>query len=339
MTPPVRIACFGEMLLRLAAPRGKRLSEADALRVYVGGAEANVAIGLAHLGAPSTMITVLPDNPLGDLVLAELRRHAVETSAVRRAEGRMGLYFLERGAGARPARVVYDRQDSAFCRALSAEQPWATLLEGCDWLHVSGITAALGTAACAAVLAAVHTAHELRLGVSFDCNYRPSLWQGRAAQAGPLLAGIAAHAEVLFASEYDLALLLGQPAPTQSTPDSFARAARAAFKHFSNLRQVACTFRLERGSDEQALLAASVTRDGEFRSGTHELRGIVERIGSGDAFAAGLLYGLRSGFDPQHTVEFAAAAASVKHSLGTDFSQATAEELEAVLRGGSALVR
>ena len=339
MTSPVRIACFGEMLLRLAAPRGERLSEADALRVYVGGAEANVAIGLAHLGVPSTMITVLPENPLGDLALAELRRHGVDTRTVRRAEGRMGLYFLERGAGARPARVVYDRQESAFCRTLNAEQPWAALLEGCDWLHVSGITAALGTAACAAVLAAVRSARELRLGVSFDCNYRPSLWRGRAAQAGTLLAGIAAHAEVLFASEYDLALLLGQPAPTQSSPESFARAARAALEHFSSLRQVACTFRLERGPDEQALSAACVTRDGDFRSGTHELRGIVERIGSGDAFAAGLLYGLRSGFDPQHTVEFAAAAASVKHSLGTDFSQATAEELEAVLRGGSALVR
>jgi 2-dehydro-3-deoxygluconokinase len=339
MTVPVRIACFGEMLLRLAAPRGARLSGADALGVYVGGAEANVAIGLAHLGAPSTMITVLADNPLGDLALAELRRHGVDTRAVRRAEGRMGLYFLERGAGARPARVVYDRQDSAFCRALSAEQPWAALLEGCDWLHVSGITAALGTAACAAVLAAVRTARELRLGVSFDCNYRPSLWQGRTAQAGALLAGIAAHAEVLFASEYDLALMLRQPAPTHSSPDSFVRAARAAFEHLSNLRQVACTFRLGRGPDAQALSAACVTRDGDFRSGPHELRGIVERIGSGDAFAAGLLYGVHGSFDPQHAVEFATAAAVVKHSLGTDFSQATAEELEALLRGDSALVR
>ncbi len=339
MSAPGRIVCFGEVLLRLAAPRGERLSEADALRVYVGGAEANVAVGLAHLGAPSAMITVLPDNPLGDLALAELRRHAVDTAAVRRAEGRMGLYFLERGAGARPARVVYDRQDSAFCRALSAEQPWAALLRDCAWLHVSGITMALGTAACNTVLAAVRTARELRLGVSFDCNFRPSLWQGRAAQAGPLLAGIAAHAEVLFASEYDLALMLGQPAPVQSSPDSFARAARAALERFASLRHVACTFRLERGPDEQALSAACVTREGVFGSCTHELRGIVERIGSGDAFAAGLLYGVHSRFDLQHAVEFAAAAASVKHSLGTDFSQATAEELEAVLRGGSALLR
>ena len=339
MTPSVRIACFGEMLVRLAAPRGERLSEADSLRVFVGGAEANVAIGLARLGAPSAMITVLPDNPLGDLALAQLRRHAVQTTAVRRAEGRMGLYFLERGAGPRPARVVYDRQDSAFCRAVGPEQPWPALLEGCGWLHVSGITAALGAAPSAAVLAAVRAARDLRLGVSFDCNYRPSLWQGRAAQAGALLAGIAAHADVLFASEYDLALMLERPAPTHSSPDSFALAAREALEHFPNLQQVACTFRSERGPDEQALAAACVTREGEFRSRTHELRGIVERIGSGDAFAAGMLYGVHCGFDLQHVVQFAAAAASMKHSLATDYSQATAEELEALLRGGAALVR
>ena len=336
---PGRIACFGEMLLRLAAARGERLSEADGLRVYVGGAEANVAIGLAHLGAPSAMITVLPDNPLGERALAELRHHAVDTTAVRRAAGRMGLYFLERGAGVRPARVVYDREDSAFCRALSVELPWATLLEGCAWLHVSGITAALGPAAGEAVLAAVRAARAQGLGVSFDCNYRPSLWQGRAAQAGARLAGIAAHAEVLFASEFDLALMLGQSAPAASDPDSYGRAARAALERFAHVRQVACTFRLERGPDEQTLSAACVARDGDYRSRTHELRGIVERIGSGDAFAAGLLYGVRSGFDPQHAIEFAAAAASLKHSLGTDFNQVTAAELEALLRGGSALVR
>jgi 2-dehydro-3-deoxygluconokinase len=339
MSEPGRVACFGEMLLRLAAARGERLSEAGELRVYVGGAEANVAMGLAHLGVPSTMITVLPDNSLGERALAELRRHAVDTAAVRRTAGRMGLYFLERGAGTRPARVVYDRQDSAFCRALSAELPWAALLKGCAWLHVSGITAALAPAGGAAVLAAVHAARDRGLGVSFDCNYRPSLWEGRAAEAGPVLASIAAQAEVLFASEYDLALMFGHSAPAASDPDSFVRAARVALERFASLRQVACTFRLERGPDEQALSAACVARDGNFRSRTHELRGIVERIGSGDAFAAGLLYGVRSGFDPQHTVELAAAAASLKHSLGTDFSQATAEELEALLRGGSALVR
>ncbi len=339
MSADGRIACFGEMLLRLAAPRGERLSAADALRVYVGGAETNVAIGLAHLGAPSAMITVLPDNSLGDLALAELRRHAVDTTAVSRAEGRMGLYFLEHGAGVRPARVVYDRRESAFCRALSSELPWPALLEGCSWLHVSGITVALGAAASETVLAAVRAARELRLGVSFDCNYRPSLWQGRSAQAGALLAGIAAHADVLFASEYDLALMLELSASAASNPDSFALAARTALERFPSLRQVACTFRLERGSDEQALSAVCVAPDGAFHSRRHELRGIVERIGSGDAFAAGLLYGVRSGFDPQHAVEFAAMAASVKHSLATDFNQATAAEIEALLRGGSALLR
>ena len=339
MSEPNRVACFGEMLLRLAAPRGVLVREANQLGVYVGGAEANVAIGLAHLGEPSSMITVLPDGPLGDLALAELRRHAVHTAAVRRVGGRMGLYFLERGAGARPARVVYDREHSAFCRAMGDPQPWDALLEGCAWLHVSGITVALGAAASAAALAAVRTARARGIGVSFDCNFRPSLWQGRSAQAGTLLAGIAEHADVLFASEYDLALMLQQAMPEGSEPDAFVRTVRAALMRFAAVRLVACTFRSERGVDEQRLSAVLVGRDGEYRSRTHELRGIIERIGSGDAFAAGVLYGVRHGFDPQRMSEFGAACASLKHTVATDFGQASVEQVETVLNGGAALVR
>lgn len=334
-----RIACFGEMLLRLAAEPGEMLCTAQDLRLFVGGAEANVAIALAHLGHPSAMITVLADNPLGALCAGELRRHGVNTAGVRTGAGRMGLYFLERGAGSRPARVVYDRESSAFCRAMAEPLPWERLLQGCTRLHVSGITAALSGAAADALIAGVRAARARRLGVSFDCNYRPSLWQARAAQAGAVLRGIAEHVDTLFANGHDLAMMLGDGPPHPADEEAFTRGARAALACFAQLRRVATTFRRESGADDQALAAVCVSRDGVFRSRTHALRGIVERIGSGDAFAAGMLHGELAGMDAQRAVEFAVACACLKHSVATDFSSATAEEVEALVRGETAMRR
>ncbi len=334
-----RVACFGEMLVRLAAPHGQRLCGAAQLDLAVGGAEANVAIALAHLGHASAMISVLPDNPLGELVLAELRRHAVDTAAVRLAGGRMGLYFLERGAGLRPARVLYDRQFSAFSLALREPLPWEQLLADCDWLHVSGITAALSAEGAQSVLTGVHVARARGMGVSFDCNYRPSLWQARAAEAGALAREIAEQAQLLFASEHDLALMLHGETPTTSGPESFAAAAHEALSRFARLRQVASTFRSESQTETHTLLGACVSPDGMFLSQRYALRGTVERIGSGDAFAAGMLHGTLSGSDAARTVEFATACACLKHSVATDFSVATVSEVEALLRGDVALRR
>lgn len=335
-----RVACFGEMLLRLSAPRGERLCATGELNVHVGGAEANVALALAHLGHAAAMITVLPDNALGALARAELRRHAVDTAGVRTGPGRMGLYFLERGAGQRPARVIYDREHSAFSRAMSESLPWDRLLQGCTWLHVSGITAALSAAGSDAVLQAVRAARARGMRIAVDCNYRPSLWQARAAEAGALLRGLAEEADVLFASAHDLRLMLGEALPAEAGgPESFAQVARLALARFAPLHWVATTFRLEDGADEQGLSAACLSREGLFRSRAYPLRGIVERIGSGDAFAAGVLHGALIGIGPAHAVEFGAACACLKHSVATDFSSATIAEVEALLRGETALRR
>lgn len=334
-----RIACFGEVLLRLAAPRGDRLHAVHALRPFVGGAEANVAVALAHLGHPSALITVLPDNPLGALCIGELRRHAVDTAAVRTGEGRMGLYFAERGAGQRPARIVYDREDSAFRRAMCEPLPWQTLLDRHDWLHVSGITAALGAEAAAAVLDGVRAARARGARISFDCNYRPSLWRDRAAQAGAVLREIAQYADTLFANAHDLALMLDVAMPSADDAEGFAEAARPAFERFAELRVIATTVRTEHGADDQVLSGLCVSRDGVYSSRAYALRGIVERIGSGDAFAAGVLHGTLTGVDPARTVEFAAACACLKHSVATDFSAATVAEVEALMRGETAMRR
>lgn len=335
-----RITCFGEMLLRLAAPRGEVLRGTHDLGVFVGGAEANVAIALARLGNPSAMITVVPENSLGELCKGELRRQGVDTELVTSSAGRMGLYFHERGAGLRPARVVYDRAHSAFAQAVGGAQPWDRLLKHSSWLHVSGITAALSAVASDTLIAGVRAARARGVPVSFDCNYRPSLWQGRAVHAGGILREIAGQCDVLFANVHDLALMLEQDVPSrQDDAEVFTQSARAALARFAQLRLVATTSRTERGADDQSLSGMSVGRDGVFSSRTYRLHGIVERIGSGDAFAAGVLHGTLSGLDPARTIEFGAACACLKHFVPTDFSQATAGEVEALLRGETAMTR
>lgn len=339
MARMTRIACFGELLVRLAAPQGERLRSAAQLDLFVGGAEANVAIALAHLGHASAMISILPDNPLGELVRAELRRHAVDSAMVRMGAGRMGLYFLERGAGMRPARVVYDRECSAFSQAMRTPLPWERLLEGSDWLHVSGITAALSPAGTETLLTGVRAARARGMSISFDCNYRASLWQGRVAQAAEVTRELAGQADLLFASEHDLTLMLRGEAQASGALASFTAAASEALMRFERLRQIATTVRIEAGVQDQTLSGVCVSRHGVFQSRPYALQGIVERIGSGDAFAAGILHGALSGLAGADSVEFATACACLKHSVATDFSVATVGEVEALLRGEVALRR
>ena len=334
-----RIVCFGEMLLRLATPRGTMLRDTNELQVYVGGAEANVALALAHFGHRSAMISVVADTATGALCVSELARHRVDTGAVRTAPGRMGLYFLERGAGLRPARVLYDREQSAFARAMVQGMDWDSALEGVGWLHVSGITAALSAEASSTLLAGVRAARERRIRVSFDCNYRPSLWQARSADAGAILREIAACAEVLFANAHDLALILGSTPGGTAGEEVFEDLASAAMARFASVHRIATTTRVERAADDQELSGLYASRDGVCRSHTYMLRDIVERIGSGDAFAAGVLHGVLSDFELQRTVEFATAAACLKHSVAGDFSVASVADVEALVRGETTLTR
>ena len=341
MSEDSRIVCFGEMLLRLATPRGTLLRDTSELQVYVGGAEANVALALAHFGHRSAMISVVADTATGALCVSELARHGVDITAVRFAPGRMGLYFLERGAGLRPARVLYDREHSAFARAMEQGVDWDSVLAGAGWLHVSGITAALSAEASGALLAGVRAARGRGIRVSLDCNYRPSLWKARAADAGAILREIAACAEVLFANSHDLALMLGSTPLAGGTASEkvFENLASAAMARFTSVQRIATTTRVERAADDQELAGLYASRDGVFRSHTYVLRDIVERIGSGDAFAAGVLHGALSGFDPQRSVEFATAAACLKHSVAGDFSVAGVADVEALVRGETALTR
>jgi 2-dehydro-3-deoxygluconokinase len=221
-----RIVCFGEILLRLAAPGRETLLQTPRLEIHVGGAEANVAVSLAHFGHRTALVGAVADNGLGDAALGELRRHGVEVNGVLRRPGRMGLYFLATGAGHRPSEVLYDRADSAFANTGNAEYDWSAALAGAAALHVSGVTPALGQTTADAAIAAARAARSAGALVSFDGNYRPKLWAAWDGDPQTILHGLIAEADIAFADHRDIAVVLGDD--DDSAHEANARFAAAA---------------------------------------------------------------------------------------------------------------
>jgi 2-dehydro-3-deoxygluconokinase len=326
------IVCFGELLLRLGAPGRQMLLQSPVLEVHVGGAEANVAVSLARFGHDARMVGVVADNALGEAALGELRRHRVDARAVQPAAGRMGLYFLTPGAIQRPSEVLYDRADSAFARIGGGTHDWPALLAGADWLHVSGVTPALGQRAADGVLTAVRAARAAGTKVSFDGNFRPKLWEAWGGDAPTILRGLMAEADLLFASHRDLQVVLGLEFPQATPQERFAAGAAAAFQAFPHLRQMAATVRVQRSVDHHVISAITALRDGALHTtAARDVSPIVDRIGTGDAFAAGVLHGGLAGLSAQAALEFGVAAACLKHSLPGDFNLVGAADVHALL--------
>ncbi len=313
-----RIVCFGELLLRLSPPAPELPFQSPRLDARFGGAEANVAASLALLGQRSAVVSALPDNAIGRACAGELRRHGVDTHGIVFDEGRMGLYFLTPGAMQRPAEVIYDRADSVFARTRADTYDWPRLLQGARWLHLSGIDLALNEDTAQATLAAVHAADALGVAVSFDCNYRSKLWGARATQAPTLLREVLAAATLVFGNDRDIALILGRTYAQAESDARFSAAAADAFATFPKLEYLAATDRRHHDVDTQDLYARLATRAGLLTTKSHALANIVDRIGGGDAFAAGLLHGFLRGFDEQAVLDFAIAAACLKHSVPGD---------------------
>ncbi len=328
-----RVICFGELLLRLTAPGSERLLQSHTLEVCVGGAEANVAVSLANFGHDVRFASVVADNPLGAAALGELRRHNVDTSGVLRAPQRMGLYFLEPGAVRRPSGITYDRAGSAFAEAAPDAMDWAKILPGADLFHVSGVTPAIGQRGADAAIRAVKAANAAGVPVSFDGNYRALLWQAWDGDGPAILREILSAATYAFINERDIALIL------RSRFESREGAFEAAFAAFPRLKAIACTTRQQSSVDDQAIAGELVTRVKRWVSPVHELPGVIDRIGGGDAFAAGALHGFITGRDEQYTIDFAVAAGALKHSIPGDFNRVSRTEVEATMAGGSLDVR
>jgi 2-dehydro-3-deoxygluconokinase len=320
-TPRRRVVCFGEMLLRLTPPGHELLLQTPRLDTAFGGAETNVAVGLARLGDVARMVTILPDNPIGQAALAELRRWGVDTGGVRTAPGRMGLYFLTPGAVLRPAEVLYDRTGSAFANASPDLIDWPVELGEAAWLHVSGITPATGAKGAAAALKAAQAARRLGVQVSFDGNFRSKVWGDRIGEAPRVLRELLAQADLAFIDERDIGLILEKPFADHNT------AADAAFEAFPNLLVIASTSRTVIGPDEHDISARMSTKAERFETPVVRLRGIVDRVGAGDAFCAGLLHGLIVGLPDAEALAQGLACCALKHGIVGDFPLITPEDV------------
>ncbi len=328
------IAFFGELMLRLSPPGRELLLQTPKLEVNVGGAEANVATGLACLGHKVRMISAVADNPLGGAVIGELRRRGVDCATVAVEDGRLGLYFLTPGAGLRASEVVYDRAHSVFADRPAEAWDWDMLLEGASRLHLSGITPALGPNTASAAVAAAEAASAKGIPVSFDGNYRAKLWEAWDSDPKAVLTQLIGHADILFGNHRDISLLLGKPFSGEGS-DRRREAAEAAFAAFPKLQTIASTARHVVDADSHRVSARVDMRGGAHQTDEVLIAGIVDRIGAGDAFAAGVLHGLvQSDNDARAAAKAGLALTALKHSLPGDASLFTRADLEAFGEGG-----
>lgn len=321
-----RVVCFGEMLLRLAAPDRGHLFQEARLDAHFGGAEANVAVALARLGVPASIVTTLPNGPIGDGALETVRAAGVDVRHVHRADGRLGLYFLSPPSGLRGAHIVYDRLDSVFATTPSGIYDWSEALCGAAWLHLSGIIPAIGPGKDRLSRDAIAAARAAGVAVSFDGNFRASMWARWCADPRPLLVDHVAGADLLIGSHRDIGLLLGQPF-AGDTPAARRAACEAAFAHFPHLTTIASTQRTVIDADTHRLSARVDRRDAFAETEPLIVSAIVDRIGTGDAFAAGVLAALDQGCAVAARTGLALAA--LKHGTAGDQSRATAGDLAA----------
>lgn len=325
---PGPVVCFGEVLLRLAAAPGVPLASASSLDLVVGGAEANVAAALAGLGVSARMLTCLPDNPLGRRAIAAIRSAGVDTRHAVSVPGRIGLYFYEPPAGPNPGRVTYDRDGSAFGLASPAVLPIAEALTGARLLHMSGITPALGPGGTALARAVIGAAREAGVPVSFDGNYRANLWSAWDSDPRTILAELVGGAQVMFGNHRDISLLLGRTFSGDG-PDRRREAVEAAFAAFPDLALIASTARRVESGGIHHIAARVDMRDDHWQTAEIKVENIVDRIGTGDAFAAGVLHAYLSGEGVREAAHSGLALAAMKHGVAGDQIVVTAGELAA----------
>jgi 2-dehydro-3-deoxygluconokinase len=321
------VTCFGELLLRLTPPGSQLMVQADNLELHPGGAEGNVAAALASLGHVVRFAGLVSDNPLGDRAIAALRSAGVDMRFVTRAPGRMGLYFMEDGAGLRLSSITYDRAGSAFAEADPASIDFAGALDGARLLHTGGITPALGPSGVTLAKAAQAAALAAGVPICFDGNYRGALWSAWDSNPGAVLRELVADAAILIGNHRDISLLLGKQFAGDG-PERRREAAEAAFGAFPKLELIASTARAIVTSDHHRIAARVDSRQAAHQTREIEVTGIVERIGTGDAFAAGVLHQWLEGGDLAAMAESGLALTALKHSLPGDLCLASRAMLD-----------
>jgi 2-dehydro-3-deoxygluconokinase len=332
-----KVVTFGEVMLRLKSPGFERLFQSPILEATFGGAEANVAVSLAQYGVPVAFVSAVPSTNIGDACISELRRFGVDTSRIRRQGERLGVYFLEAGANQRPSKVTYDRSGSAIASAKCGDFDWNAILDGADWFHVSGVTPAISGGAAELALEAVRCAREKGVTASCDYNYRKNLWRwGK--KAPEVMRELVKHVQVGIANEEDCQKALGIDAPVDVEGGHLARdkyrvLAQRVLETFPNLERQVITLRESHSADRNGWSAVLATRSSFLHSKVYDITDIVDRVGAGDSFAAGLIYGMLNYRDDGKSLEFATAASCLKHSILGDFNRVSVSEVEALMKG------
>jgi 2-dehydro-3-deoxygluconokinase len=326
-----RVVTFGELLLSLGSKNHQRLLQAEEFVARYTGAEANVAVSLAQLGVEAYAVSKVPAHEIGQACINALRRYGVHTDYIVRGGDRLGLLYMEQGAADRPTKVIYDRSPSSIRQLRPGEIDWDAILSGKDWFHFSGTAPALGKEVVETLTAGLVAARRLGVSVSCDCNYRSKLWSME--EAGRALASLLPQCNVVICGKDDPEGLFGL-APHRrglSRSQREEHTAELLRRHF-DLDCVAMTFRQASSASLNGWSAMLCRQDGCCRSRHYQIQ-IVDRVGGGDAFAAGLIFGLLSDYPPQQAIDFAAAAC-LKHSVPGDFNLVSREEIEQLLAGG-----
>lgn len=333
----MKVVTFGEVMLRLAPEGYYRFLQADTFGATFGGGEANVAVSLSNFGLDAAFVTKLPAHEIGQMAVNSLRKYGVDTSAIARGGDRVGIYYLEKGASQRPSKVIYDRAHSSISEAASSDFNWEKILSGADWFHFTGITPALGDNIAAICLEAVKAAKKLGVKVSCDLNYRKKLWTRE--KAGEVMAELVKYVDVCIANEEDAADVFGiKAAGTDVTKgevnhEGYKDVARQLKERFG-FSYVAITLRGSISANDNDWAAMLYDGKDYYFSKQYRVH-IVDRVGGGDSFGAGLIYSMLNGYSAQETIEFAVAASCLKHSVEGDYNLMSVSEVKN-LAGGDA---
>lgn len=326
---------FGEIMLRLRAPGHERFFQSNMMEATFGGGEANVAVSLANYGEDAAYLTVLPNNTLGDECIRELRRFGVDTKRILRGPGRMGIYFLEAGANQLPSKVVYDRAYSAIALAKPGDIDWDAAFADVDWFHITGITPAISESAMELSLESVREAKKRGITVSCDLNYRKNLWSEEKAKS--VMEELVRYVDVLIANEEDADKVLGIRA--SDTDVTTGKLNKAGYVDVAGqicekygVKKVGITLRKSISASDNLWSAMLYDGGQSYFSKEYPVH-IVNRVGGGDSFTAGLIYALGNEYEPQSAVEFAVAASCLKHSIELDFNLVTVDEVKKLAGG------
>ncbi len=334
-----KIITFGEVMLRLKSPAYERLFQSPVLEATFGGGEANVSVSLANYGLDTAFVSVLPTGAIGDACIREMRGFGVDTSRIVRKDGRMGIYYLETGAVQRPSKVIYDRAGSTIAEAVPGDIDWEKAFEGATWLHLTGITPAISAGAAELSLEAVKAAQRLGVHVSCDLNYRKNLWKyGK--RADEVMTELVKYVNTVIANEEDVQKALGISADSAAAVDEgeinvelYKAIAAKVMEAYPNVQRVAITLRESKSANHNDWSACLFNGKDFYLSRKYSITDIVDRVGGGDSFGGGLIYGLNVYGDEKQALEFAVAASCLKHTIPGDYNRVTVAEVESLMKG------